>query len=99
MWIFGNYIFEEGRILEQSGCEYYVIPLIFSLKENINFSVREIGEAFFPIILCGDSFLFHYFMCWCLTSFKVATKNGDPNLGKRSCGNEIIPIISCDILL
>ena len=47
MWIFGNYIFEEGRILEQSGCEYYVIPLIFSLKENINFSVREIGEAFF----------------------------------------------------
>ena len=33
------------------------------------------------------------------TSSKVATKNGDPNLGKRSCGNEIIPIISCDLFI
>ena len=33
------------------------------------------------------------------TSFKVATKNGDPILGKRNCGNEIIPIISCDLFI
>ena len=30
------------------------------------------------------------------TSFKVATKNGDPILGKRNCGTVIGFIISCD---
>ena len=31
-----------------------------------------------------------------LNLFKVDTKNGDPILGNRKCGNEIIPISSCD---
>ena len=26
-------------------------------------------------------------------------QNGDPILGKRNCGNEIIPIISCDLFI
>ena len=33
------------------------------------------------------------------TSFKVSTKNDDPTLGKRKCGSEIIPIISCDLFI
>ena len=27
---------------------------------------------------------------------KLIPKNGDPILGNRKCGNELIPIISCD---
>ena len=31
--------------------------------------------------------------------FELATENGDPTLGNRDCGNEIIPIISCDLFI
>ena len=33
------------------------------------------------------------------TSFKVATKNGDPILGRRNWGNEIIFVILCDLFI
>ena len=45
---FEKYILKREEILEQSGSEHYVTPLIFGLKEIINFSLREICVALVP---------------------------------------------------
>ena len=46
---FWKYILKRENILEQSGSDHYVTPLIFGLKENINFSLREICVALVPL--------------------------------------------------
>ena len=59
---FWKYILKREEILEQSGSEHFVSPLIFGLKENINFSLREICVALVP--------LFYVLMlCFCFFSF------------------------------
>ena len=46
--------FEEEKLLELSGSEYYVTPLVLDSKENIYFSFREILHGTCPIISCGE---------------------------------------------
>ena len=59
---FWKYILKREEIIEQSGSDHYVTPLIFGLKENINFLLREICVALVP--------LFYVLMCcFCFFSF------------------------------
>ena len=46
---FLEYILEREKLREQSGGDHHVTPLIFGLKENINFSFREICGAHVPL--------------------------------------------------
>ena len=46
---FWEYILKREKLQEQSGGDHHVTPLIFGLKENINFSFREICVALVPL--------------------------------------------------
>ena len=52
---------EREKILEQSGSDHYVTPLIFGLKEDINFTLREICVALVPS-------LYVLMLCFCFFS-------------------------------
>ena len=53
---------KRGKLLEQSGSEFYVTPLVFDLEENIYFSIGEICVAHVPLFHVGMLLLFLFFL-------------------------------------